>query len=171
MLSIAIYLFRLFNAVVTFRSGPSALPANNSLIVFTITIYALLGFSIAQVLGESAPKAVLATIIDTAFYMIWFGGLVRLMGKPERIQQTLLCILLIGVLAGGLGLALAFSRLGTTPETMPVSVALVGLLIIVWVISLLGRCMAEAIDKPVSIGVAITIAYIFINDLIIRAIS
>lgn len=147
------------------------MPASDPLILISGMLYLLLGFATAQVLGKTIPAAVIASLVDCAFYIVWCAAIVHLMGKPERFKQTLLCIFLIGILAGGFGLALAYPMANSTPETVPGAVLIIGLTSIVWIISLLGRCIAEAVDKPISFGVGATIAYVFINDILIRAIS
>lgn len=168
MLSVLLYLIRLFNSVVTFRAGPSAMPVNQMLMVVGGTVYFALGLTTAQVLGKPIGTAFAAAVFDCVFYVAWFGGLVAAFGKRERVQQTVLCVLLIGWLAGGFGLALAWPIANSSPETISGTVLIMGLLSIVWVITLLGRCLSEAIEKPTSFGVGLTVAYLVTNDLLIR---
>ncbi|MFT5063516.1 MAG: hypothetical protein ACI91G_000885 [Gammaproteobacteria bacterium] len=168
MFPIFVYLFSLFNSVVSFRAGPSAMPVSQPLLLISGAVYIALGFATAQVLGKAPSTAVLAAFVDCLFYISWFGGIVSAFGNKERILQTLLCVLLIGWLAGGFGLALAWPIANSTPETVSGTVLILGLLSIVWVITLLGRCLAEAIEKPTSFGVGLTIAYLVTNDLLLR---
>lgn len=171
MLSVALYLFRLFNSVVTFRMGASGMPASPPLIIICTAVYFVLGATTAHILGKPASTAIVAAAVDCVFYLLWYGGVVYLFGKPERVQQTLLAVLLIGWLAAGFGLMLATPIANATPETVPGVVLIVGLLSIIWVITLLGRCLAAAVDKPVSLGVGLTIAYLITNDFILRVFS
>jgi hypothetical protein len=147
------------------------MPVSQLLLLMSGGVYLVLGLLTAQVLGKSPPVAFVAAILDCLFYISWFGGLVSAFGKKERILQTLLCVLLIGCLAGTFGLALSWPIANSTPETVSGTVLTVGLLSIIWVITLLGRCLAEAIDKPTSFGVGLTIAYLVTNDLLLRVLS
>jgi hypothetical protein len=80
-------LIRLFAQIALLRRGPQDLPASMLLLGLTVGGYLCVNFLLGMLLPPDDHWRGLL-LVDTPFMLLWYVGLLKLVGRPERILQT-----------------------------------------------------------------------------------
>jgi hypothetical protein len=80
-------LIRLFAQIALLRRGPQDLPASMLLLALTVGGYLCVNFLLGMLLPPDDHWRGLL-LVDTPFMLLWYVGLLKLVGRPERILQT-----------------------------------------------------------------------------------
>ncbi len=150
-------LIRSFLEICWFRRGPQDIAAAVVLRNLAITVYTLSGMLVALGAQETPARAILGSLIDAALLALLTLALLRFLGKPERLTQTLTALTGCGTLLNIISypLLLLFYGAGESPF---VSLLLSALAI--WNIMIVAHILRHAIEQPLFVGVAVAIVYV-----------
>lgn len=145
-------LLQAFLDIALWRKGPQDLPAS-----WLLTALSLIGYVAlycAQIpLVDIDPRTGFGIVaVDVAMLGVWLWGLLALVGRPERLKQTLTAWLGVGILFGALDVLVLLLM----PQAM-VMVAWWGPRILVGAL-IFGRVLMHALDSNLFTGMALSIA-------------
>jgi len=159
-------LVRLFAQIALLRRGPQDLPASMLLLVLTVLGYLCVNFLLNSVLPpDNHWRGPL--LADTAFMLLWYIGLLRLVGRPERILQTTTAVFGFQAVLSPL-LVAAEWLMGRFAEdfTWQVPVTCVGLLLLAWLIAANSHVVKAALEWSGSASVALVILQTLVGWLV-----
>jgi hypothetical protein len=162
-------LVQLFAQIALLRRGPQDLPASRLLLALTVGAYLAVNFLVASALPpvKDWPAQVL---IDALFTLLWYVGLLRLLGRGERFLQTATAVfglqtLLSPLLIASDWLMLRFGQNGLWQ--LPVACA--GLLLIVWLIAASSQIVKAALEWSSPASVVLVILQTFSGRVLLVA--
>jgi len=159
-------LVRLFAQIALLRRGPQDLPASMLLLVLTVLGYLCVNFLLDSVLPPDNNWGG-PLLADTAFMLLWYIGLLRLLGRPERILQTTTAVFGFQAVLSPL-LVAAEWLMGRFGEdlTWQVPVTCVGLLLLAWLIAANSHVVKAALEWSGSASVALVILQTLVGWLV-----
>jgi hypothetical protein len=164
-------IIRTYADIVLFRRGPEDLPASQALLIVTIAANVLLDFAASTLLPTpgNANQLVIA-LIQVAFVLAWYWGLLRIAGKPERFLQTATAGFGIQLVLGPLLVVVALA----VPEPLagaqaPFWVALPLIVLGVWVLAVGSRILRAATEWPMALCIAAMVLQAFLARMLIVA--
>ncbi len=159
-------LLKAFIDLCLFRNGPQHLPASIWLRNSTLIGYFLIGVALSISI-EPSVDSLLATLFDTLFLALLAVAPLQLLGKRERINQTLSAIYGSGILFNLAITPLAIIYLAMDKQAGPLlatAITTLGL----WNLAVLGNILRHALNLPLIAGIAIAITYLAISSLLTR---
>jgi hypothetical protein len=163
-------LVRLFTQIALLRRGPQDVPASVLLLVLTVVGYLGVNFLVTALLPPDdhwqGPL-----LVDTLFTLIWYMALLRLVGRPERMLQTVTAVFGFQAVLSPLliGSAWLMRRVGED-STWQVPVTCVGLLLLAWLIAANGHVVKAALEWSGSASVALVILQLLAAWLVVFAV-
>jgi hypothetical protein len=176
-------LVKLFTQIALLRRGPQDLPA--SMLLLALTVLAYLGMNI--VMNSLLPAASVAAVgakatdpdasswpaqllLDSAFTLVWYVGLLRVARRPERTLQTTTAVFGFQiVLAPLLFLSSWLWPRFMHDTTWGVPVALFGIVLLIWLIAANSHIVKAALEWSGGASVALVILQILAAELLRRA--
>jgi len=150
-------LIRLFTQIAVLRRGPQDLPASLPLLVLTLFGYLCVNFLVSSALppDDHWRGPLLA---DTVFVLVWYSALLKLLGRPERILQTVTAVFGLQAVLSPLLIASEWlmRRFGED-ATWQVAVTCLGLLLLAWLIAANSHVVKAALEWSGSASVALVI--------------
>lgn len=152
-------LVRLFLAICLYQKGPQDVPASAALFYLMVLAYFAIG---AVVLGMQAgwvigiSQAVVELVLVLGF--VW--GLLALLRKPARFQQTATALLGSDTLISAAALPLLFS-VKVAPQAAFPYVLLIGLML--WSMAVTGHILRHALSKPLAFGIGLAVLYFLVT--------
>ncbi len=141
-------IIKLFWQICLQRTGPDAVPASSALLVFTGLLYGVLNLLVWVWTGPASLLQASGTLaLVTGGWLLVLWGIMLMMGKTVRYQQTLTALLGVNVILVLLSVPLRFvaDSLGETSALrMPVGFMLIGLF--VWGVFIEGFIYHRALD-------------------------
>jgi len=162
-------LIRVFAQITLLRRGPQDLPASPLLTVLSIVAYLAVNFVIATALppGSGWPMQLL---IGALFTLLWYIVVLRLVGRPERIPQTVSAVFgLETLLSPPLIVCEWLMRRFGTDTTWQLPIAVVGLLLVIWLIAANAHVVCAALEWSLAASVALVILRIVATELLLIA--
>jgi hypothetical protein len=150
-------IIRLYTQIAVLRRGPQDVPASLLLLVLTVAGYLAVNYLVSSALppDEHWRGPLLA---DTAFMLVWYVALLQLLGRRERILQTMTAVFgLQSLLTPVLIAAQWLIRRVGQDETWQVAVTCLWLLGIVWLIAANSHVVKAALEWSSSASVALVI--------------
>lgn len=151
-------LLRVFVDIALWKRGPQDLPASPVLLAAVIAIYAGLSVVLSAIAPNPDERVLARLAIDTAFSLLWTGGLLLLFHRGARFLQTMTAMIGTAVLLEPL-LTLVqtiLMKLGQAhPLALPVMLILVVLL--VWYLIINARILRSALEIPMLAAVLLTL--------------
>jgi hypothetical protein len=150
-------IIRLFTQIALLRRGPQDLPASLLLLVLSIAGYLCVNFVVSSALPPDehwqGPM-----LVDALFTFVWYVVLLRLLGRPERMLQTVSAVFgLQAVLSPLLIAATWLMRRVGEDATWQLPVTCVGLLLLAWLIAANSHVVKAALEWPGAASVALVI--------------
>lgn len=150
------------------RLGPEDLPQSGLLLLVSGVAYLLLQMVVALPFYGVSPQLGLVVGADLLLLTLFAWLLLRFVGRPERLMQTLSALFGTGALLTLFVLPFNYWWDATaTSETGPLLPAMAILFIIVWSLIVNGHILARALSAPFRLGVLIALGYFFINYLVL----
>jgi hypothetical protein len=162
-------LLRLFTQITVLRKGPQDLPASSLLPVLTVLAYLAVNALICSVLpNDSHWQAALG--IDALFTLLWYVGLLRVVGRPERTAQTVGAVFGLQTMLSPLilGAGWLFRRFAED-ASWGVPVSCLWLLLTVWLIAANSHVVKAALEWSTSASVALVILQNLVSGLLLLA--
>ena len=174
-------LVRLYTQIALLRRGPQDLPA--SALLLTLTIIAYLGINL--LMNGLAPPPASATkateaqahsfpaqlLLDTAFTLAWYVGLLRLARRPERTLQTSTAVFGFQIVLTPLLFAASWLWLRFSPDqSWAVPAELFEIIVVVWIIAANSFIVKAALEWSVGASVALVILQTLAGVLLSRAV-
>jgi hypothetical protein len=158
---------RLFAQIALLRRGPQDLPASELLLALTVLGYFCVNFVLSSVLPPDAHWRG-PLLVDTVFTLLWYVGLLKLLGRPERILQTTTAVFGFQAVLSPLLIASEWlmRRVG---EDWQVPVTCVGLLLLAWLIAANSHVVKAALEWSGSASVALVILQMLAGWLVVSA--
>jgi hypothetical protein len=150
-------IIRLFTQIAVLRRGPQDLPASLLLLVLTVVGYLGVNFLVSSALppDDHWRGPLLA---DTVFMLVWYVALLKLLGRPERILQTVTAVFgLQSVLSPLLIASEWLMRRFGEDQTWQMAVTCLGLLLLAWLIAANSHVVKAALEWSGSASVALVI--------------
>jgi hypothetical protein len=150
-------IIRLFTQIALLRRGPQDLPASMLLLLLALGGYLGVNLMVSYALPPDehweAPL-----LVDTLFTLVWYVALMRLVGRPERMLQTVTAIFGFQAVLSPLVIASTWlmRRFGED-ATWQVPVTCLGLLLLAWLIAANSHVVKAALEwpGPASVGLVI----------------
>jgi hypothetical protein len=163
-------LVRLFAQIALLRRGPQDLPASLLLLTLTVLGYLCVNFLLSSVLPpDSHWRGPL--LVDTLFMLAWYVGLLKLLGRPERILQTTTAVFGFQAVLSPLLIASEWlMRRFSEDATWQVPVTCVGLLLLAWLIAANSHVVKAALEWSGSASVALVILQMLAGWLVVFAV-
>ena len=162
-------LIRLFTQIALLRRGPQDVPASPLLLVLTVVGYLCVNFVLWSVLpaarGWSAPL-----LVATLFTLLWYVGLLRLVGRPERTLQTATAVFgLQTVLSPPLVVSEWLMRRVPDGSGWQLPIACAGLALVVWLIAANSHVVRAALEWSATSSVVLVVMQVFAGELLLLA--
>jgi hypothetical protein len=164
-------IIRLFTQIAVLRRGPQDLPASLLLLALTVAGYLCVNFLVSSALppDDHWRGPLLA---DTVFMLVWYVALLKLLGRPERILQTLTAVfglqsVLSPLMIASEWLMRRFGADATSPWQM--AVTCLGLLLLAWLIAANSHVVKAALEWSGSASVALVILQMLAGWLVVFA--
>jgi hypothetical protein len=150
-------IIRLFTQIALLRRGPQDLPASMLLLVVAVLGYLCVNFLVSSALPPDdhwqGPL-----LVDTLFTLVWYVALLKLLGRPERMLQTVTAVFGFQAVLSPLLIASTWLlRRVDEDKTWQMPVACVGLLLLAWLIAANSHVVKAALEWPGSASVALVI--------------
>lgn len=163
-------LLRLFAEIALHRRGPQDVPASPAILALTLALYVALGVA-ALAPSASGPAEVLGEVgVDLALVVFGFGGLLVVLGRRHRLQQTLAALFGTGALLTALSLPFLWLAAAPAPGDEPTTAVLFSSIVLLTLLcaSLLvtGHVLRCALDWPYAGGVLAAALYFAASVLI-----
>ena len=174
-------LVRLYTQIALLRRGPQDLPA--SALLLTLTIIAYLGINL--LMNGLAPPPASATkateaqahsfpaqlLLDTAFTLAWYVGLLRLARRPERTLQTSTAVFGFQIVLTPLLFAASWLWLRFSPDqSWAVPAELFEIIVVVWIIAANSFIVKSALEWSGGASVALVILQFLASVLLSHAV-
>ncbi|HEV8019580.1 MAG TPA: hypothetical protein VGP32_13580 [Steroidobacteraceae bacterium] len=162
-------IIRLFAQIAVLRRGPQDLPASLLLLVLTVVGYLGVNFLVRSALppDDHWRGPLLA---DTVFMLVWYVALLKLLGRPERILQTVTAVFgLQSVLAPLVIASEWLMRRFGQDDTWQTAVTCLGLLLFAWLIAANSHVVKAALEWSGSASVALVILQMLAGWLVVFA--
>ena len=149
---------RLFVQIALLRRGPQDLPASMLLLALTVLGYVCVNLLLSSALPPD-PHWLALVLVDTAFMLLWYLALLRLVGRPERFLQTTTAVFGIQLVLSPLLIASEWlvRRFGEDGSQWQLAVVCVWLLAISWVITANSYIVRAALDWSPTSSVVLVI--------------
>jgi hypothetical protein len=150
-------IIRLFTEIALLRRGPQDLPASTLLLVLAIIGYLCVNFVVSSVLPPDEHWQG-PLLVDALFTLVWYVALLRLLGRPERMLQTVSAVFGLQAVLSPLLIASTWlmRRVGEDAAwQLPVTCA--GLLLLGWLIAANSQVVKAALEWPGAASVALVI--------------
>ncbi len=142
------------------QKGPEDLPASTNLLIVLLLasiVPAAIQLGLAPLAFEGSVAALIA--LGIAARVFWFGLVLRMAGKPERLTQTLTAVFGIQlVLAPALVFSYWFLATYSADPTWRYPAAMLRMVVEVWALVVLARILRSATQWPMFACVMLAIA-------------
>jgi hypothetical protein len=146
------------------RRGPEDLPASRFLLLMAGAAYVLSQAILAAPAYDSAAGLIANLILDLLVLCGCLWGLLRLAGHGQRYRQTLTAVFGTGAL---LSVCMVPFTYWLDAADKPAVAPTLGLLAVVsWSLVVNGHIFSRALSTPFAAGLAISVAYFFLNYLV-----
>jgi len=162
-------IIRLFTQIALLKRGPQDLPASMLLLVLTLLGYLSVNFLMSSVLPPDAHWQG-PLLVDTLFTLVWYIALLQLLGRPERMLQTVTAVFGLQLVMSPLLIASTWllRRIGED-ATWQLPVTCVGLLLLAWLIAANSLVVKAALEWPGPASVALVILQLIAAWLVVFA--
>lgn len=162
-------IIRLFTQIALLQRGPQDLPASMLLLVLAIGGYLCVNFVVSSVLPP-AEHWLGPLPFDALFTLVWYVALLRLVGRPERMLQTVSAVFgLQAVLSPPLIASTWLMRRVGEDATWQLPVMCVWLLLLAWLIAANTHVVKAALEWPGAASVVLVIVQIVAGWLLLFA--
>jgi hypothetical protein len=150
-------IIRLFTQIALLQRGPQDLPASMLLLVLAIAGYLCVNFVVSSALPPDEHWQG-PLLVDALFTLVWYVALLRLLGRPERMLQTVSAVFGLQAVLSPLLIASTWlvRRVGED-ATWQLPVTCAGLLLLAWLIAASTHVVKAALEWPGSASVALVI--------------
>lgn len=160
-------IFDAFLQIALRRRGPEDLPDSQFLLLVAGLAYLLTQAILALPVYGTLPVVARSLILDVLLVSGLLWGLLRLAGHPLRFRQSLTAIFGTGALLGSLMLPFNYwADVAGSSGKSAVGLRIALLVIISWWIVVNGHIFSRALSAPFAAGLAISVAYFFLNYLV-----
>jgi len=162
-------IIRLFTQIALLKRGPQDLPASMLLLVLAIVGYLGVNFVLSSALPPTehwqAPL-----LVDTAFTLVWYVVLLRLLGRAERMLQTVTAVFGLQAVLSPLliGSTWLLRRVGED-ATWQLPITCAGLLLLAWLIAANSHVVKAALEWPGPASVALVILQLVAGWVVVYA--
>ena len=162
-------IIRLFTQIALLQRGPQDLPASMLLLVLAIGGYLWVNLVVSSALPPDehwlAPLP-----FDALFTLVWYVVLLRLLGRPERMLQTVSAIFgLQAVLSPPLIASIWLMRRVGEDATWQLPATCLCLLLLAWLIAANTHIVKAALEWPGTASVVLVIAQLIAGWLLLFA--
>ncbi len=150
------------------RRDPSDLPASPTLLAAIVALFLLLNSVLSAIFRPQVENWFLQLLASVAFSLLWYWGLLRLFGRPERFLQTMTAIVGFGCLITPILVPLTglIAPYAAKPEQATPFILLL-LPVAVYVVYVTARILRAAIERPMFQAVALVLLQTFLEPLIL----
>jgi hypothetical protein len=151
-------LIQLFTEIALLRRGPQDLPASMLLLVITMVGYFAVNFIVGSLLPPATSGLPGHVLVDVVFTLVWYVALLKFVGRPERILQTITAVFgFQAVLSPLMVLSEWLMKRFAQDATWQFPVTLMGLVLLIWVIAAYSHVVKAALEwsSPASVGLVI----------------
>jgi hypothetical protein len=159
-------LFRFWLGLCLLQVAPQDMPASRAVLVISLCCYALVSVLLAG-LTSGLPAGVAMALLELLLLALFTAGLLYLLGKPQRISQTLAALTGSGGLLGLPALALVLAA-GPDPAG---SLSSTGwLLLLLWNLLVNAHIMRHALSVSLALGAGVSVMYMLVSTQLLLAV-
>ena len=173
-----IKLLTVFWRIMLRKSSPEELPGSNFLLVTTFVFFLLSQIPVGIRLYESLVEVFQLLLLDVVLLSVWLRVIVQLFNKQDRFRKSLIALFgtggLFNLIIGPFLFAYApyLKELSSLDEAqIPAWITLIVFIVTIWSVLVMAHIFSRAISKAPSVGLALTLVYVFINFFISSSIS
>lgn len=153
-------IFSTFWRITSLQDGPETVPANNTLLALIAVGNVFVSLCVSLAFGEQGFAKVATTIvINLAALAVILAGLLAMMGKYARLNQTLTaylgCDLLLNVF---IAIAIGVSKLAGVDL-----ISYIALIALVWSIAVFGLIFSRALEIHMLLGSCLALVLIILT--------
>ncbi len=149
------------------RRGPEDLPDSQFLLLIAGLVYVVTQSFLALPVYHASAALARSLVLDLLLLCGCVWGLLRLTGHVLRYRQTLTAMFGTGALLGVCMLPFNYWLELAAEPGKPALAPTIGLLAVVsWSLAVNGHIFSRALSAPFAAGLAISIAYFFLNYLV-----
>jgi len=161
-------LIRIYGQIALLRRGPQDVPGTQAVLVLTVAGYFAINVLVSLLLPPIAGPWLLHLGLDVVFTLAWYAVLMRAVGRPERFVQTASAIFGYQAVLAPLWVATgSLIRRVQDDTTWLFPVTLVGLVLVVWMISVNAQILKAALEWSTAACVALVILQIIAGQALI----
>jgi len=160
-------LFRVWSELCLLRRTPQDIPASGILLGISLCCYALVSV-LVSLPGYGVGRALLLALTDLTLLFAFVCSLLLMQARAARINQTLSAMAGSGSVLGLVALPLLLATgAGASAETVPVSLAVLWLLLLLWNILVVAHIIRHALSSSWLVGFGLSLMYALISMQII----
>jgi hypothetical protein len=154
---------RVLVGITRFRGGPQDLPVSPRLLILMVVLSIIPDLLVSALGPATNVNLVIPLAISIVFTLGWYGGMLKLAGKPERFLQTLTAIFGVQfVLTPVLVLGGWFFATYQRDPGWQVFASFLALIIAIWVLVILVRILRAATEWSLALCIVTTFASQFV---------
>jgi len=154
---------RVFVGIARLKNGPEDLPVSVPLLLAMIALSVVPDLVVSALGPATGVNLAFPLAIEIIFTLLWYGGMLRLAGRPERFFQTATAVFGVQViLSPVLVFAGWFFSTYQRDPTWQAPASFVALVVAIWVLVILARILRSATDWPMFACVLVTFASQFV---------
>jgi hypothetical protein len=164
-------LVRLYAQIALLRKGPQDIPASTALLIATILAYVVVNLLISALLPRITGPWMEILAVDTAFTIVWYALLLRVLHKPERFVQTTTALFGYQIVLAPLTIASGWllRRFGED-AAWQLPLGLLFIVMLVWTVAINSHVVKEALEWSTASSVALVILQIVTLQLLLYSI-
>ena len=160
----------LFVQIALLRRGPQDLPPSVLLLALSVVGYTVVNVVVSLLLPPANTWGT-QLLVDVLFTLAWYGGMLRLLGRPERTVQTVTAVFGLQAVVSPLLIASEWlmRRFGQDSDwQLPIAAG--GLVLVIWLIAALSHVVKAALEWSTAASVALVILQIAAAQLLLIAV-
>ncbi len=140
-------LVRLYADIALLRRGPQDVPASVLLLAITVIGYCAINLVVNWALPTPNNPWLLVLLVDVLFTLAWYGALLRLLRRPERVLQTTTAVFGFRAVLAPLVISAEwlYGRFGTD-QTWQLPLIAGYVAVVVWMIAANSRILKAALE-------------------------
>jgi hypothetical protein len=154
---------RVFVGIVRLKKGPQDLPVSAPLLLSVIVLSVVPDLVISALGPATGANLAFPLAVEIIFTLLWYAGMLRIAGKPERFFQTATAVFGVQViLAPLLVFAGWFVSTYHDDPNWQVPASFVALIVAIWVLVILVRILRAATEWPMFACLLVTVISQFV---------
>jgi hypothetical protein len=161
-------LARLYAQITLLRKSPQDVPASALLLVLTALVHFVLNLVLGVLFPSIPGPLALLLVVYTVVTVVWYAGLLQIVGKPERFLQTTTAVFGFQIVLTPLSvLSDWLLRRFSEDSVWQFPIALVFFIVLAWTIAVNSHVVKAALEWSTASSVALVILQVIVMQLVL----